>query len=95
MLVLENDVRRDLHLFMLLSGMRRTAAVEARVEHLDLARGCLRVPNPKGGTAKAFDLPLSGPLLDLCRDRPRATAFSTEPRPGSSRPTAGRAGSRR
>lgn len=68
-LAIENDIRRDLHLFMLLSGMRRTAAVEARIEHLDLGRCCLRVPNPKGGAARAFDLPLSAPLLDLCRHR--------------------------
>src|SRR5438270_3086141 len=62
-------VRRDLQLFTILTGMRRTAACEARVEHLDLERGCLRVPSPKGGEARAFELPLSPPLLDLLRAR--------------------------
>jgi integrase len=62
-------VRRDLQLFMILTGMRRTAACEARVEHLDPERGCLRVPSPKGGEARAFELPLSPPLIDLLRER--------------------------
>jgi len=52
---------------MLLSGMRRTSACEARLEHL--SDGCLHVPNPKGGTNRAFDLPLSGPLKDLLSHR--------------------------
>jgi integrase len=62
-------VRRDLQLFTILTGMRRTAATEARIEHLDPERGCLRVPNPKGGEARAFELPLSPPLIDLLRER--------------------------
>jgi integrase len=64
-----SPVMRDLQLFVLLTGMRRTASVEARVEHFDEERGCLRVPNPKGGKSRAFDLPLSGVLLDLMRHR--------------------------
>ena len=64
-----SPVMRDLNLFMLLTGMRRTATIEARVEDFDEARGCLRVPNPKGGESRAFDLPLSGPLLNLVRHR--------------------------
>lgn len=62
-------VRRDLQLFTILTGMRRTAACEARIEHLDLERGCLRVPSPKGGEKRAFELPLSPPLIDLLRAR--------------------------
>jgi integrase len=62
-------VRRDLALFTLLTGMRRTAGSEARIEHLDLAGGRLRVPNPKGGEERAFDLPLSAPLRDLLAAR--------------------------
>jgi integrase len=64
-----SPVMRDLQLFMLLTGMRRTASVEARIEHFDEERGCLRVPNPKGGESRAFDLPLSGALIDLVRRR--------------------------
>lgn len=62
-------VRRDLHLFMLLTGMRRTAACESRLEHLDLDGGRLHVPKPKGGASRAFDLPLSPQLVDLLRHR--------------------------
>ena len=60
---------RDLQLFMLLTGMRRTASVEARIEDFDGERGCLRVPSPKGGESRAFDLPLSGALFDLIHRR--------------------------
>jgi integrase len=64
-----HPVRRDLHLFMILTGMRRTAACEACVAELDLDGRRLHVPKPKGGTARAFDLPLSGPLADLLGHR--------------------------
>ena len=66
---LPSPVRRDFHLFTLLTGMRRTAASEAKVEHVDLSTGVLHVPLPKGGADRAFDLPLSGPLRDLIRNR--------------------------
>lgn len=66
---LPNPVRRDLHTFTLLTGMRRTAACGARFEHLDEGAGFLRVPSPKGGTERAFDLPLSAFLTDLLRNR--------------------------
>ncbi|WP_329890289.1 integrase arm-type DNA-binding domain-containing protein [Stenotrophomonas muris] len=66
-LSLGNPVRRDLQLFMLLSGMRRTASCEAR--RADLGDGHLHVPNPKGGSAKKFDLPLSSALTDLLAHR--------------------------
>jgi integrase len=49
--------------------MRRGASVEARIEHFDEERGCLRVPKPKGGERRAFNLPLSGALMDLVRRR--------------------------
>lgn len=64
-----HPIRRDLHLFMILTGMRRTSACEARTTDLDLAAGSLHVPKPKGGAARAFDLPLSGPLADLLGHR--------------------------
>jgi integrase len=64
-----HPVRRDLHLFMILTGMRRTSACEARAADLDLAAGSLHVPKPKGGASRAFDLPLSGPLSDLLGHR--------------------------
>jgi len=66
---LENPIRRDLHKFLLLTGMRRTSAVTARWEHVDWERGLLFVPNPKGGEERAFSLPLSEYLIELLRDR--------------------------
>lgn len=64
-----HPVRRDLHLFMVLTGMRRTSACEARASDLDLASRRLHVPKPKGGSTRAFDLPLPGPLADLLGHR--------------------------
>jgi len=64
-----HPVRRDLHLFMILTGMRRTSACEARIGDLDLSSKRLHVPKPKGGAQRAFDLPLSGPLADLLGQR--------------------------
>lgn len=62
-----SPVRRDLHLFMLLTGMRRTASCEAK--RSDLNGDVLHVPKPKGGAARAFDLPLSKALQDLLAHR--------------------------
>lgn len=49
--------------------MRKTSAAEARIRHLDLHKGFLFVPKPKGGTTRAFDLPLSDFVVDLLRRR--------------------------
>lgn len=78
---LGSPVRRDLHLFMILTGMRRTASCESRLEHVSAAGDALHVPKPKGGAARAFDLPLSGPLQDLVAHRAAANkiAFRRSP----------------
>lgn len=60
---LANPVRREFHLFSLLSGSRPAALSRARWDQLDLRRGVLHFPDPKGGRAKAFDMPLSRPML--------------------------------
>ena len=60
---LENPVRREFHLFLLLSGHRPEAIKKARREHLDFRRRVLHVPKPKGGEARAFDIPLSRPMI--------------------------------
>lgn len=62
-LSLGNDVRSAYHLFMLLSAMRRSALSSARWEHLDVKGRVLHVPSPKGGSVRAFDLPLSRRML--------------------------------
>jgi integrase len=66
---INNPIRRDLQLFLLFSGMRRTAACEARWEEFDQARRVLHVPRPKGGERKAFDLVLSDYLFTLLMQR--------------------------
>lgn len=66
---LRNPVTRDWYLFLAFTGMRRGAASEARIEHLNLEKGFLNVPNPKGGPKRAFDLPLSGFLVEMLRNR--------------------------
>ena len=68
-LSLSNPIRRDLHLFTILTGMRRGATCEARMEHVSDDGDAINVPKPKGGVARAFDLPLSTALQDLVTHR--------------------------
>jgi integrase len=56
---LENPVRREFHLCLLLSGSRPDALKRAKIEDVDFRRRILHVPKPKGGETKAFDIPLS------------------------------------
>lgn len=65
---LANPIRRELHLFMLLSGLRRTDVLTARWANLDTVRPSLKLPSPKGGDERAFELPLSGAMLE-CLER--------------------------
>ena len=60
---LENPIRREFHLLTLLSGSRPDALKRAKPEHLDLRRRVLHFPKPKGGEAKAFDIPLSRQMI--------------------------------
>ncbi|MBB4380499.1 integrase family protein [Bradyrhizobium sp. SBR1B] len=62
---LDNPVRREFHLFTLLSGSRPAALQEAKLEHIDFRRRTLHIPKPKGGKRKAFDIPLSRQMV-LC-----------------------------
>lgn len=60
---LPNPIRREFHLLSLLSGSRPTALAAARWDHLDMKRRALHIPAPKGGEHRAFDIPLSRPML--------------------------------
>jgi hypothetical protein len=60
---LENPVRREFHLLCLLSGSRPDALSKAEWCHLSVARRVLHIPAPKGGDERAFDIPLSRPML--------------------------------
>lgn len=64
-----SPIRRDMHLFFLLTGMRRTAGLTAMRTHVNDKGDVLHVPKPKGGAARKFDLPLSSPLQDLVAHR--------------------------
>ncbi|WP_026607590.1 integrase arm-type DNA-binding domain-containing protein [Methylocapsa acidiphila] len=65
---MDNPIRREFHLFTLLSGCRPAALKEVKPEHIDLRRRMLRIPKPKGGSKRAFDIPLSREMI-LCLSR--------------------------
>lgn len=60
---MRHPVRREFHLFTLLSGSRPGALLQARLEHLNLRERVLHIPRPKGGADRAFDIPLSRPMI--------------------------------
>ncbi|WP_297323591.1 integrase arm-type DNA-binding domain-containing protein [uncultured Bartonella sp.] len=60
---LDNPLRREFHLFLLLSGSRPTAIKTAKIEHINFRRRVLFVPSPKGGEKKAFEIPLSREMI--------------------------------
>lgn len=61
--VLDNPIRRELHLLLLLSGSRPDPIKKARLEHVDFVKRLLFIPQPKGGDAKAFCIPLSRQMI--------------------------------
>jgi site-specific recombinase XerD len=60
---MENPLRQEFHLLTLFSGSRPTALKSVRIEHIDLRQRMIHLPRPKGGEAKAFDIPLSRPMI--------------------------------
>jgi integrase len=60
---MKKEYHREVHLFALLSGLRRNTLVELEWKHLDLKRRCIRIVRPKGGEERAFDLVLSRAML--------------------------------
>ena len=53
------------YLFILFTGLRRESAAEIRWEHVDLDKGTLLIPKPKGGKKRAFTLPLSDLPIEI------------------------------
>jgi integrase len=51
---IENSVMRYYRVFLLLTGLRKRDARTVRWEDLDLSKGTMHRPVPKGGTEKAF-----------------------------------------
>ena len=62
--LIQNPVRREFHLFLLLSGSRPEVMKNVRVADLDLRERILHLAKPKGGEAKAFDIPLSRAMME-------------------------------
>lgn len=62
---LDNPMRREFHLFLLLTGSRPDPIKRARLEHLDLRQRVLHIPKPKGGIDRAFDIPLSREMIRI------------------------------
>ena len=62
---LDNPIRREFHLFTLLSGCRPTALQEIQPSHVNFRRRMVHIPRPKGGAKRAFDIPLSREMI-LC-----------------------------
>jgi site-specific recombinase XerD len=60
---MDNPLRREFHLFTLFSGSRPTALKKIRLDHIDLQKRMIHIPRPKGGEEKAFDIPLSRPMI--------------------------------
>jgi len=56
---LRSPLRREFHLFTLLSRHRPDALKKAKRCHLSLRKSVLHIPEPKGGKDRAFDIPLS------------------------------------
>jgi integrase len=63
--VLDNPIRREFHLFTLLSGSRPAALQVTKPEDIDFRRRTLYIEKPKGGAERAFDIPLSREMV-LC-----------------------------
>lgn len=61
--LLRHPVRREFHLMTLLSGSRPGALLQARIEHINFRDRILHIPRPKGGADRAFDIPLSRPMV--------------------------------
>ena len=61
---IQNPIRREFHLFLLLSGSRPEVMKNVRVNDLDLKERVLHLAKPKGGETKAFDIPLSRAMME-------------------------------
>ena len=79
---LDNPIRREFHLFTLLSGCRPTALQEVQPNHVNLKRRMVHIPKPKGGAKRAFDIPLSREMA-LCLVR--AMRFGRQMHPSQAR----------
>ena len=64
----KNRVRRELLLFLCLSGLRSNDARSLRWENFDRVTMSVLIPEPKGGPSRAFRLPVTAAMLS-CMER--------------------------
>jgi integrase len=62
-------VRRDWNLVALFTAARRNDVKAMRWEHIDLERGTIHFPEPKGGARNAYTIPVAAFVLDVLRRR--------------------------
>lgn len=71
---MRSPIQRDGLVFALFTGLRSEDVRTARFEHADLEARTLRLPDPKGGEARAFTIPLSGTCVEIIERRARDNA---------------------
>ncbi|MGE3966369.1 MAG: tyrosine-type recombinase/integrase [Planctomycetota bacterium] len=64
--------------FLLLTGLRATDAATVRWEHVDWDEATLHRPKPKGGTDRAFTVPLAAHTLEVLRELREANRANTK-----------------
>jgi len=65
----KNPVRRDVNLVMLFTGLRRTDAATVRFEDINFVKKTLHRPKPKGGSKRAFTIPVTDFVMDIFKQR--------------------------
>lgn len=76
---LQNPVKRQWMIFTLLSGLRSEDSRTTRWSEFDARRMALHRPSPKGGEARAFDLPVSRAMLRCMTAARKAWADAGRP----------------
>lgn len=69
---MRNPIQRDGLVFALFTGLRSEDVRTIRFEHYDAKNGTLRMPDPKGGKARAFTIPVPKTCIEIL-DRRRAS----------------------
>ncbi|MGH7214015.1 MAG: hypothetical protein ACREIT_04565 [Tepidisphaeraceae bacterium] len=64
-----NPVRKDFHVFVMLTGLRGGDAVTVQFSEVDWDKGTLTRPNPKYRPKRAFTIPLSSYVLAMLARR--------------------------
>jgi integrase len=70
---LKNPVIRDLLLLTVLTGLRKATVCAIRREHINLQKGTLFIPKPKGGADRAYTILLSDAAMVIVERRLAAT----------------------